>query len=162
MKIDIYFIFCLLMLTSLAGCADEQPVFYEQKKGVLEQDSLAEKTVTQANSKDDHYKKVLLESGDIFIFTVGDDGEVVGSYFSMDQANSETMFRRIIWILERTEAKASFLQLVESRMANSRRIKKDNFILTLLDMDGSAHKFEYSSLLDDQFFTLNYHSNYDQ
>lgn len=157
-------VFYFGLLITTASCAEEQKLEASASQATKEKVSASSieaspKTLSTAqNQKTDTQNNTidLLKSGDIFVLD-NSDSELVASYFSTLPSNSETQFKHIVWLLNRIRAETSFIALVEQRLPNNRRLKKDNFVLTLTDIDSSQHKFEYISNAEQRLYTLNYY-----
>lgn len=97
----------------------------------------------------------LLPTGDILsISTI--NGKSTASYFSTKPAKKEIIAKRIIHILKSVKARKSIIDFAESRLHRNRRLKKEQFKLSLTDDDGTIYKFTYSSNVRSALFILNY------
>ena len=97
----------------------------------------------------------LLPSGNILTISII-NSKSVASYFSTKPAKKEILAKRIIHILESVKANQSIIDFAKSRLHRNRRLKKEQFKLSLTDDDGTVYKFTYSSNMRSALFILNY------
>lgn len=107
-------------------------------------------------STENENEYLLLDSGDIFTQIKNKDGQTEANYFSTQPASQAVIAKRLTWILSQVKASSDIINFAESRLPNNRRLTKDSFTLPLTDKDGNVHQFNYSSDIQQRFYSINY------
>lgn len=101
-------------------------------------------------------QRILLDSGDVFMYEKNVDGKCRANYFSARPANTKQLAKRITWILEQVKANAQIVEFTRVGLVKNRRLKKPEFTLPVTDAAGTTHKFIYSSHEQRGFYSINY------
>lgn len=140
------YLFGILLLFPVIGCSDQAQNPTTQKSPGVSKNAVAEMS----------RKTTILQSGDVLVLSKNTHGKPVASYISTNPADKQVIAKRIIQILKDTQANKSFLEFVETSLPENRVLKKENFILPLVDVDGTEYRFTYSSNMEYSLYFMNY------
>lgn len=81
----------------------------------------------------------------------------IASYLAMAPADSQELANRIIMLMKAGPfVDEQFLEFAEGNIATNRHLQKDNFELSLTNVNGEKYHFSYISNHNESLFVLNY------
>lgn len=144
MKTYMLRIACLLiaLLPVMAGCAEKPAT-----AGLDLQASPVVFHVSDARG----VQTYLLGNDDVVVWR---EGQI--SLFFNGAISQEALIKKMLWLLKATHADKAFVEVAPSMLARNRRTAKEQFKLTLTDIDGMRHEFILSNSGFNQLSILNY------
>jgi hypothetical protein len=144
----------LLLMIVGNGCAQENSGD-EKPEEVRDSARAGAYKKEKEETKDEHLTH-LMDGGQLLVYTPADSSVQKASLIAVTPGNAEVSYDRIMHILKAVEADEEFINLIAPRLKNNRRLKKDSFILPLVDKSGHKHHFEYIADTENRIYTLNY------
>jgi len=141
---------CILLLTPLAGCADENLPATASRQTPLQL------VLKQSNKQTIGISTQILPDGDVLTVTKTRNGIQTASYFSTTAASKEELIKHINIMLKTSKANASIIKFAESRLPRHPFLKKEQFKIIVTAADGLSYEFTYRSDILANIFILSY------